>query len=148
MLGQPELRELLARPEMRQFSQRINSDFHLSPLHSDEVEGYIQRRLEVAGGDRRLFSHAACELIYVATRGIPRLINVLCDLCLAYGFSVESSAIDETLLRELMSGMQNNSIFNQFTPLSSGPTPVEDDTDRSERLDVFRSQQRRKRDEA
>lgn len=124
LVGQPELRDILNRPEMVQFSQRITSDFHLGPLKAEEVEDYINRRLEVAGCDRQLFPKHTCDLIYHATRGVPRLINVLCDLCLAYGFSSESPAIDETVLRDLMGGMERNGIFNQFTPISSAPTLV------------------------
>lgn len=126
LLGQPELREILGSPQLLQFAQRITSDFHLGPLKLEEVEGYIQRRLEVAGCDRRLFPSQTCELIYHATGGIPRLINVLCDLCLAYGFSLESPAIDEALLRELMSDVERNGIFNQFNPLTSSPKLVRD----------------------
>lgn len=124
LLGQPELRDMLDRPELRQFAQRITSDYHLTPLEADEVMGFIQCRLNVAGCDRQLFPRATCELIYHATRGIPRLINILCDLALVYGYSADSPIIDEALLRDLMSGMERNAIFKQFTPLSGTPVLV------------------------
>lgn len=127
LVGQPELREVLNRPELLQFSQRITSDFHLGPLAAEEVEEYIKRRLEVAGCHRQLFPTPTCELIYHATRGIPRLINVLCDLCLAYGLSSDSPIINEALLRDLMAGIERNGVFNQFTPLNSVPTLVQKD---------------------
>lgn len=132
LVGQPELRDVLNRPDMLQFSQRITSDFHLGPLKTEEVEDYIKRRLEVVGCDRQLFPTQTCELIHHATRGIPRLINVLCDLCLAYGFSSESPAIDETLLRDLMADVERNGIFNQFTPLNSAPTLVQNNGTKDE----------------
>ena len=124
LVGQPELRELLARPELRQFVQRITADYHLAPLEGHEIAQYIQHRLATAGCERELFPKGTCELIARATRGIPRLINILCDLCLVYGYSSESPVIDKTIVRELMSNMDENGIFRQFTPLGSEPTLV------------------------
>lgn len=124
LVGQPELREMLNRPELRQFAQRITSDFHIRPLDEKEVYSYIERRMKCAGGDASVFPPATCDLIFHATGGVPRLINILCDLCLVYGFSAERRMIDESLLRELMSGMERNGIFNQFKPLSSAPKLV------------------------
>ncbi len=127
LVGQPELREQLSKPELRQFSQRITSDFHLTPLEAQEVQGYIQRRLAVAGADREIFPRGTCELVAHATRGVPRLINVLCDLCMVYGYSGDRLMIEEDVLRDLMAGMERNGIFNQFTPLSTPPTLVTTD---------------------
>ena len=124
LVGQPELRNLLAQPELRQFSQRITSDFHLGALTSDEVHKYIERRLTLAGAEWEIFPPATCDLIYHATQGVPRLINVLADLCLVYGFSGDRKVIDEDILRELMSSMERNGIFNQFTPLGATPKLV------------------------
>lgn len=124
LIGQPELRAMLGQENLRQFAQRITSDFHLAPLERHEIQGYIQRRLSIAGCDREIFAHASCNLIFHATRGIPRLINVLCDLCMVYGFSADRTFIDEDLVRELMSGIERNGIFNQLTPLSSVPKLV------------------------
>lgn len=127
LVGQPELRDMLNRNELRQFSQRITSDFHLRPLEAHEVQGYIQRRLSVAGIDasREIFPSRTCELIAHATDGVPRLINTLCDLCLVCGFSTERHIIDEDILRDLAGGMERNGIFNQLGPLSGAPTLVE-----------------------
>ena len=124
LVGQPELRELLARPDLRQFVQRITADYHLAALEPHEIPSYIQHRLQAAGCDRELFPKSTCELIARATRGIPRLINVLCDLCLVYGYSSESPVIDTSIVRELMSNMDDNGIFRQFSPLGSEPTLV------------------------
>ena len=124
LIGQPELRQVLSRPELRQFVQRITADYHLAPLEAHEIALYIRHRLEVAGCTRELFPKSTCELIAHATRGIPRLINILCDLCLVYGYASESPFIDEAILRELMSNMDENGIFRQFTPLAGAPTLV------------------------
>ena len=118
LVGQPELREVLNRNELRQFAQRITSDFHLSAIEPGEVHDYISRRLEVAGASWEIFPRETTALIYKITRGVPRLINVLCDLSLVYGFSGERKVIDEATLRELMEGVERNGIFNQFTTLA------------------------------
>jgi general secretion pathway protein A len=82
MLGQPELRDLLNRPELRQLSQRITARYHLGPLNRQEVTAYIDHRLGVAGYRKKLFSEQVVGLIYRLTGGVPRLINVLCDRAL------------------------------------------------------------------
>lgn len=117
LIGQPELREKLSLPELRQFSQRITSDFHLETLTASEVEPYIARRLEVAGASWRIFPTETCEKIFNVTRGVPRLINVLCDLCLVYAFSSEKRVVDVEVMRDLMGGIAKNGIFNQFSPM-------------------------------
>jgi len=117
LIGQPELRTKLSKPELRQFSQRITSDFHLETLSEEEVEPYIATRLEVAGATWRIFPAETCKKIYNATRGIPRLINVLCDLCLVHAFSSEKKVVDIDTMRDLMSGIDKNGIFNQFSPM-------------------------------
>jgi general secretion pathway protein A len=82
LLGQPELRTKLARPELRQLSQRITARYHLEPLTPTETEGYIRHRLALAGVRARLFSPAVVRRIHRLCQGIPRRINVLCDRCL------------------------------------------------------------------
>ncbi len=124
LIGQPELREKLALPELRQFSQRITSDFHLETLTAGEVEPYIAKRLEIAGASWRIFPPETCEKIYNVTRGVPRLINVLCDLCLVYAFSSEKRVVGVDTMRDLMGGIEKNGIFNQFSPMDP---PVEEE---------------------
>lgn len=82
LVGQPELSELLARPDLRQVSQRITARFHLTPLSDAETGDYIRHRLRVAGGDTALFTPAAVQLIHRLSGGVPRLINVICDRAL------------------------------------------------------------------
>lgn len=120
LVGQPELRELIMRPEMRQFSQRISSDFNLGPLSKSETVKYIQRRLAIAGATTEIFPNRTCELIHEATGGVPRLINILCDFCLLYGFSAESRVIGEDLLNEFLESAKLRGIYNQF----AAPRPV------------------------
>ena len=116
LVGQPQLRDLLKRPELVQFGQRISADFHLGALTPREVTAYIEHRLAVAGAKWRIFPQRTCDVIADATRGVPRLINVLCDLCLVYGFSAESKVIGEELLQEFLTSAKQRGIFWQFTP--------------------------------
>ncbi len=125
LVGQPQLRELLGRPELKQFAQRISSDFNLGPLNAEEVDRYIQHRLNIAGAQWRIFPSRTCSLIHHATNGIPRLVNILAELCLVYGYSTESRIIDETILREFMSSAQSRGIYEQFRPLDTAPRLVQ-----------------------
>jgi type II secretory pathway predicted ATPase ExeA len=124
LVGQPQLRDLLSRPDLTQFSQRITADFHLSAMQPHEVDGYIQHRLAVSGAQWRIFPKRTCDLIHVATGGVPRLINILCDLCLVYGFSADRKVIEEPLLREFLGSARSRGIYNQFAPLPEGPSLV------------------------
>lgn len=84
LVGQPELRDIIRRPEMRQFAQRVASSFHLRAMDKKTVRKYIAYRLKVAGALRNFFSPAATDLIYEVTNGVPRLVNQLCDLAMVY----------------------------------------------------------------
>jgi general secretion pathway protein A len=102
LVGQPELRELLNRPELRQFAQRVGADFFIPPLSAPEVRQYVQHRLRVAGRQEELFLPDALEKIAGVTRGVPRSINILCDTALVYGFSAEAPRIDAGLVEEVL----------------------------------------------
>ncbi|HEU0195824.1 MAG TPA: AAA family ATPase [Nevskiaceae bacterium] len=82
LIGQPELAELLGRQELRQLASRITARYHLLPLNETETREYIAHRLRVAGGAGNLFSPKALRAIQRRSRGVPRLINVLCDRAL------------------------------------------------------------------
>jgi type II secretory pathway predicted ATPase ExeA len=103
ILGQPELRATLQRPELRQLTQRVSVFYHISGLSLEETVAYIAHRLEVAGGNPQLFSAEAVERIWAKANGIPRVINTLCDLSLVYGFSAASKTIDLELVNEVIS---------------------------------------------
>jgi len=83
LIGQPELREMLARPELEQLAQRVIARFHLDALSVEETAQYIQHRLQVAGLRGAMpFDARACRRIHALTRGVPRRINLLCDRAL------------------------------------------------------------------
>jgi type II secretory pathway predicted ATPase ExeA len=111
LVGQPQLREMLMSPKLHQFAQRISSDFHLSPLDPNEVAKYIAFRLEAVGSRRPLFTEEACALIARATGGIPRMINVLCDTALVYGFAGDSKVVGQEIVRQVIADKQQHSMF-------------------------------------
>lgn len=114
LVGQPQLRALLQQPELVQFTQRISADFHLEPLTPSETVSYIRRRLEVAGAEHEIFSEELCERICAATGGVPRLINILCDMCMVYGFAENRAVLDSDILDEILASTQRRGIFGQF----------------------------------
>jgi len=102
LVGQPELRSKLSRPELRQFAQRVSVDFHLRPLDRDETHAYIRHRLTVAGGEDTLFLPEAIEVVYARTKGVPRLLNQLCDFALVYAFADGCRAVDADLIAQVV----------------------------------------------
>ncbi|MFK8050198.1 MAG: AAA family ATPase [Halioglobus sp.] len=100
LIGQPELVELLNRPELRQLNQRITARYNLEPLNLQETAAYIRHRLQVAGlaPGRELFPASVVRGIYKRTRGIPRLINVLCDRILLGAYGRNKQRADSTML--------------------------------------------------
>ncbi|MGB5465343.1 MAG: AAA family ATPase, partial [Sedimenticolaceae bacterium] len=98
LIGQPELRDMLKRPELLQVSQRITSRFHLGPLNKKETRAYIERRLEVAGAPDIPFTASAIRRIYAFSKGVPRLINVLCDKALLSAYQRSAEKIDAKII--------------------------------------------------
>jgi general secretion pathway protein A len=102
LVGQPELRVKLSRPELMQFAQRVSVDFHLRPLDCPETHAYIRHRLTVAGGDPDLFLPEAIDFAYARTDGIPRLLNQLCDFALVYAFAERRHIVDAQLISQVV----------------------------------------------
>jgi type II secretory pathway predicted ATPase ExeA len=99
LVGQPQLKQLLRTPKLIQFAQRVSSDFHLKPLSYDEVFRYIEFRLRAVGAHGQLFSPDACRLIADASAGIPRIINILCDTALVYGYATNINHVSGELVK-------------------------------------------------
>jgi general secretion pathway protein A len=102
LVGQPQLKEMLRRPELLQFAQRISSDYHLRPLKCDEVAKYINHRLTAVGARTQLFSPEACDMIANASLGIPRTINILCDTALVYGFAANRQQVGPDIVYQVI----------------------------------------------
>jgi type II secretory pathway predicted ATPase ExeA len=98
--GQPGLRDLLRRPELVQFAQRVGVDYHLGPMNDGDTKGYIEHRLRVVGGSPSLFTVEACHLVHRVTGGVPRLINQVCDTALVYGFADRTDHITARIVSD------------------------------------------------
>lgn len=112
LVGQPNLRRMLRRPELEQFAQRVAVDYNLQPLDADQTRAYVQHRLSVAGGPARpLFDEAALAFVHEYSRGVPRLINLLCDAALVYGYGARVRVVDAALLREVVRDRERGGIL-------------------------------------
>jgi general secretion pathway protein A len=103
LIGQPELRDLLDQPDLRQLAQRITGRYHLSPLSVDESAGYVKHRMRVAGATAEAFTPAALREIYRLSGGIPRVINVMCDRALLGAFTREEHRVGAAYIRQAAS---------------------------------------------
>jgi general secretion pathway protein A len=99
LLGQPELQTLLATPQLRQLSQRIIARYHLKPLTQVDVAAYVSHRLSVAGLEHDLFSRRAIRMLYRLSRGVPRIINIICDRAFLGAYATGQRHITRQLLR-------------------------------------------------
>ncbi len=101
LIGQPELRDILNKKGLTQINQRITGRYHLSPLQPADVHAYIHHRLSVAGYDQsELFSKKAIKYVVKMTRGIPRLINVLCDRALLGAYAENSDHVSYSIMKK------------------------------------------------
>jgi general secretion pathway protein A len=102
LVGQPELWDMLARPELRQLRQRIVLRHQLRPFTEDETNRYVEERLRLAGHTgKAIFKRAALKELYALTEGTPRLINIVCDGALLLGFSRDQATLDADAIREV-----------------------------------------------
>ncbi|MHB8471246.1 MAG: ExeA family protein [Gammaproteobacteria bacterium] len=111
LVGQPGLRETLRRPDLEQFAQRIAVDYDLKPLNASETREYLRHRVAVAGGSPDLFTDGACEVIYRHSGGTPRLINLLADTALVYGYAEQTEQISRELAEEVAQDKVKGGIF-------------------------------------
>jgi general secretion pathway protein A len=93
LLGQPELRQLLKRQDLRQLAQRITARYHLVPLNQQETAAYVLHRMKVAGAPRNPFRKSALRALYQRSGGVPRLINIIADRALAAAYARESGYV-------------------------------------------------------
>ncbi len=124
LVGQPQLTELVSRPELVQFAQRISSEFHLPTMSSIDVECYIHHRLSVAGAKEQIFTKSACEAVYLVSKGTPRLINQLCDYAMVYAFSYGRKTVDASVIEQVV---MDRKIYGIFGSSAKGKAPFSTD---------------------
>ncbi len=142
LVGQPELRKTLAQPELRQLRQRISISCHLMPLSRQETEDYIFHRLEIAGNRNAVsFDDGSIDIIYSFSRGIPRLVNIICDFLMLSAFAEETRRMTKELVQEVIGEIEiENAYWNDVTPEGSFPgnrTFLFDINERLSRLEEF-----------
>ena len=121
LVGQPNLRNKLASAELEQLRQRITVSYHLMPLDAEETANYINHRLRRAALSAPLeVPRDATDVIYARSRGVPRIVNVICDAALVFGYAEERRQIDLPLIREVLTELETTGIL----PRAASPEPV------------------------
>jgi len=126
LVGQPELRITLSAPELRQLRQRININCHLHALNREEVEQYITYRLDVAGNaSAACFAPRALDAIYHYSKGIPRLVNIICDFLLLSAFAEETNSISVEMVQDVVGDLDFENYYwsSDADPAEKKPVP-------------------------
>jgi general secretion pathway protein A len=116
LIGQPELRELLSRNELRQLAQRVTGRYHLNPLSHDESVAYVRHRLRVAGATSDIFAHRALNEVFRLSGGVPRVINVICDRSLLGAYSLDRHRVTPGLVRHAASEVFGRRLAPHWLP--------------------------------
>ncbi|MCE6950284.1 AAA family ATPase [Cereibacter sphaeroides] len=117
LVGQPELRETIHRPDLAQFAQRVAANYHLPAMDVQTLHDYVAHRMTVAGAAREIFRPSALDAIHAATGGVPRLVNQICDLALVYAYSRD----EDEVRREMVQQVLDDGVFFGG---GRNPTPV------------------------
>src|SRR3954465_7523218 len=123
LVGQPNLRDKLASPELEQLRQRVTVSYHLPPLDAEEACRYINHRLARAALAEPLeFPRDATDLIHARSRGVPRIINVICDAALVFGYAEERRIFDAPMIREVLAELEATGVLPADTgsPIAAG----------------------------
>jgi hypothetical protein len=121
LVGQPNLRDKLAAPELEQLRQRITVSYHLQPLEAQETENYINHRLRRAAlGAPLEFPREVTAVIHARSRGVPRIINVICDATLVFGYAEERRQIDLPLMSDVLVELEATGVLPAGAPVPPG----------------------------
>lgn len=127
LVGQPELRNTFRIQKLKQLNQRVTVSYHLSELTRQESYEYIRHRIQTAGGNPDLFSDSACKIVWFYSRGVPRVINNLCDTALVYAFAGQMDMVDSTLINEIIEDRRANESYTTDSADAVNLTSVEDE---------------------
>jgi general secretion pathway protein A len=114
LVGQPELREVLSKPELRQLAQRVTGRYHLEALSRGETQAYVRHRLRVAGAAAEVFTAGALREVHRVSGGIPRIINVVCDRALLGAFTREEHRVTGDLIRNAASEVYGRPVLHPW----------------------------------
>jgi putative secretion ATPase (PEP-CTERM system associated) len=121
LVGQPELKKTLALPEMMQLRQRININYHLNPLSLEETALYIKHRLQIAGNpDAFLIDNDLVCVVYEFSRGIPRLINIICDFALLSAYADGKSQVTFGVVKDVVADLEKNEYWIEQDEIHGG----------------------------
>jgi general secretion pathway protein A len=107
LVGQPELKQKLASPELAQLRQRIAIRYHMLPLEKEDIENYIKHRLEIAGSRDTVWEKEAIDEIYNYSKGTPRLINIVCDRSMLLGYVESIKIFGRDIVQKAISEIEN-----------------------------------------
>jgi general secretion pathway protein A len=129
LVGQPNLRDKLGAPELEQLRQRITVSYHLQPLDAAETANYVNHRLRRAAiGAALQFPREVTDLVHARSRGVPRIINVICDAALVFGYAEERRQVDLPLMREVLAELETTGVLPSDASSSrrivGAPAPV------------------------
>lgn len=124
LIGQPELRDMLARNDLRQLAQRITGRYHLDPLSRDEAVAYIKHRLRVAGATTDLFSNGALRELFRVSGGVPRLLNIIADRALLGAYSEDRHLVNAALVRRAAGEVSGQRVLPVWLPWGLGLASV------------------------
>ena len=124
LIGQPELRKLLAREDLRQLAQRITGRYHLDPLSRQETAAYVRHRMRVAGATAEFFTRGALREVYNVSRGIPRVINIICDRALLGAYTQDLHQVPAALVRRAGAEVFDQELSPRWMPLLIGGLAV------------------------
>ena len=102
LVGQPQLKDKLRMPRLEQLRQRVVLHYHITPLSVQETKDYVRHRLSVAKGDPEIFREESLDRVYAFSRGIPRLVNLICDSALLSGFLYNQKTITRQIMDEVI----------------------------------------------
>jgi hypothetical protein len=126
LVGQPNLRDKLSAPELEQLRQRITVSYHLQPLDADETANYINHRLRrAATGTPMEFPREVTDVIHARSRGVPRVVNVICDAALVFGYAEERLQVDLPLMQDVLVELEATGVLPAHAPAARvAPEPV------------------------
>jgi general secretion pathway protein A len=137
LVGQPELRTRIRKPNLAQLNQRITVAYHLPALTREETEGYITFRIKKAGGKPGLFTREAIDLIHETSMGIPRTINIICDTALVYAYADDLENINAPIIQQVIDDREGTGLSYHTAGIADQKNRHQDSSALSQKIDAL-----------